>query len=86
VKTWIMVGLMVLSFSGCYDQNKSNAVEEDSIKKNEKKDVKYLLVDVRSQGEYEGGHIQGCVHIPHTQISTEIVKHAANKNQQIFLY
>ena len=27
-----------------------------------------LLIDVRSEGEYVSGHIEGAFHIPHTQI------------------
>lgn len=28
-----------------------------------------LLMDVRSEGEYASGHVEGAVHIPHTQIA-----------------
>ena len=39
-----------------------------------------LLIDVRSREEYEAGHIEGAINIPHTSIFTEIEKYAKDKH------
>jgi len=45
-----------------------------------------LVVDVRSPGEFSGGHIEGAVNIPYDVISREIEKHASEKDRPIILY
>lgn len=46
-----------------------------------------VLVDVRSKEEYDAGHIEGAVNIPHTSIFTEIEKYAKDKhNDSIIMY
>lgn len=45
-----------------------------------------LVVDVRSPGEFSGGHIEGAVNIPYDVISREIAKHGADKDRAIILY
>lgn len=45
-----------------------------------------LLVDVRSEEEYQSGHIEGAVNVPHTdtQALAEII--GTDKNQPVVLY
>lgn len=46
-----------------------------------------VLVDVRSKEEYDAGHIEGAVNIPHTSIFTEIEKYAKDKHKDsIIMY
>jgi phage shock protein E len=45
-----------------------------------------LVIDVRSQGEFSGDHIDGAVNIPYDLISHEIGKYASDKDQTIILY
>ncbi len=45
-----------------------------------------LVVDVRTAGEFAGGHFEGAVNIPFDVISREIGKHTSDKNQAIILY
>lgn len=48
--------------------------------------MKPLWVDVRTQAEFDAGHLQDAVLIPYDVISTHIGKLAKNKNQPINLY
>ena len=48
--------------------------------------AKPLIVDVRTQEEWDEGHLQSAVHIPHDEISDEIAKHAKDKQRKIVLY
>jgi len=45
-----------------------------------------LLIDVRSVGEFAGGHIDGAINIPHTRITQEIAKYETDKNRNIIVY
>lgn len=45
-----------------------------------------LLLDVRSQAEYDAGHAYGAVHIPHTEVSTKAPSLLKDKNQTIKVY
>lgn len=45
-----------------------------------------LLIDVRSNEEYESGHLPGAINIPHTEISSHLSLIGDNKNREIVLY
>jgi phage shock protein E len=45
-----------------------------------------IVIDVRSQQEWDGGHIDGAVHIPYDQIATRIAEVTTDKNAHIGLY
>lgn len=50
-----------------------------------KVDAGALLVDVRSPGEYSGGHIDGAKNIPHTEVASRLAE-LEPKEQEIVLY
>lgn len=45
-----------------------------------------ILVDVRSNQEYNEGHIQGAINIPEYEITKRVEKEIPKKNQQVVLY
>jgi len=45
-----------------------------------------IVIDVRSQAEWDGGHIDGAVHIPYDQIATGIAEVTTDKSARIGLY
>ena len=45
-----------------------------------------LVVDVRTPGEFAGGHAEGAINIPYDVISREIGNAAPDKEQAIVLY
>lgn len=45
-----------------------------------------LLIDVRSQPEFGSGHLEGALHIPHTQIVEGLSKLRVPKDQPVVLY
>jgi rhodanese-related sulfurtransferase len=49
-------------------------------------ETSWLLVDVRSREEYDGGHLQGAVHIDRSDIRSKIGYYAAPYDQRIYLY
>lgn len=45
-----------------------------------------LIIDVRSQQEWDSGHFAGAIHIPHTEIAEKISEHTNDKNAKILVY
>ena len=45
-----------------------------------------LILDVRSVDEYEGGHVDGAVHVPVSQVAERMPTIAPDKEQQIVVY
>lgn len=46
----------------------------------------YILLDVRTQAEYDEGHIPGAVLLPHDQIADKAAELLKNKDQLILVY
>lgn len=44
------------------------------------------IVDVRSQKEWDGGHIEQAIHIPHTEIADRIGEVTSDKDAKIIFY
>ena len=45
-----------------------------------------LVVDVRTSEEFERGHLESAVNIPHTQLAKNLATFGADKGRQIVLY
>lgn len=87
--------VFVISGSGCkepadvnaglvFDRNWS-ANEIDAEKLKELRDKGALIVDVRSEEEYDKAHIAGAVNILHTKIFDEIGKYAKDKKNDVIV-
>lgn len=64
-------------FAGGCDQKKQEVPAMSS---------KTLLIDVRSEEEFNSGHHAGAVNIPHTQIAEKISAFAPDKSTPLYLY
>ena len=64
-------------FSGCCKQKK-----EDVPPMSEKT----VLIDVRSEEEFNSGHHSGAVNIPHTEIAEKISAAVPDKSTPLYLY
>jgi phage shock protein E len=45
-----------------------------------------VIIDVRSEGEFNGGHIQGALNMPHNKIGGLILNQVLEKGAKILLY
>ena len=45
-----------------------------------------VWIDVRSQAEYDSGHVSGALLMPHTEIASMITAAVPDKNAEIHLY
>jgi rhodanese-related sulfurtransferase len=46
----------------------------------------YIIIDARTQEEYDAGHIPGAILIPEYEIATRAESELPNKNQLILVY
>jgi phage shock protein E len=51
-----------------------------------KVDENSTIVDVRTAREYEEGHIENAINIPHTEIGVKIADHVKNREDKITVY
>ena len=92
-KIGILLGLVgvLLGVGACQkDNSKTNETGYTQITMAEAKELfmqdgTYLIVDVRTMEEYEGGHIPGAICIPNESIGDE-VRELPDKNQLIYIY
>ena len=45
-----------------------------------------VVIDVRSKGEWDSGHVEGAILIPHTEIAAKIGEYVKDKDTPINLY
>ena len=45
-----------------------------------------VLIDVRSEAEYNSGHVRGAILIPHDRIGEKIAAAAPEKKRPVYLY
>ena len=48
--------------------------------------AKDVVIDVRTEQEFQGGHVEGAINIPHTAIGQDISKAQASKDDHVILY
>ena len=92
MKKLIILLLAALLLTGC-GQAKENDQEAVyvSITAQEAKQIMdteegYIILDVRTQEEYDGGHIPGAILIPNTEIEARAEEKLPDKNQLILVY
>lgn len=74
----------LLCVSACQGKESSQMMQTatDTAKRNQSE----IWIDVRSQEEFNAGHLQHAYHIPHDEISTKINQLVPDKNTKINLY
>lgn len=87
---WILLILLLLTACGQDKGNDQEAVYVNITAQEAKKIMDdqegYILLDVRTQEEYDQGHIPGAVVIPDTEIEARAEEVLPDKNQLILVY
>ena len=86
----ILLAVMLLTACGQGEGNNQEAVYMNITAKEAKdimdKEEGYIILDVRTQEEYDEGHIPSAILIPHTEIETEAESILADPDQLILVY
>ena len=92
MEKWIIGMLVMLLFAGC-SQAKGNPQEASFVNITAEKakqlmdtEENYIILDVRTQEEYDQGHIPGATLIPDNRIDADAEKILTDKNQLILVY
>ncbi len=87
---WILLVLMLLTACGQDKGNDQEAVYVNITAQEAKKIMDdqegYILLDVRTQEEYDQGHIPGAIVVPDTEIEARAEEVLPDKDQLILVY
>lgn len=75
MKKILIVVLLCLILTGCGSNSKDEEIKK-IMQENE-----HIIIDVRTQEEYESGHLVGAINIPYDQLSDNL-----DKSKVIFVY
>jgi rhodanese-related sulfurtransferase len=86
----IMCFASIFSLFSCNKENDS-AISYVSISAEEAKalmdsEKNYVIIDARTQEEYDEGHIEGAILMPEYEVSSRAEKELKDKNQLILVY
>ena len=95
----LLLGVLALGICGCGGAQPSEAsdgkdhgmaafqrITSDEAAKMMAEEKNYIILDVRTAGEYAGGHIPNAINVPNESINTTPPKELPDKNQRIFVY
>ena len=90
MKKLILILLAVMMLTACGQDNDRETVYMN-ITAEEAKQIMdteegYIILDVRTQEEYDEGHIPGAILIPNTEIEARAEEELTDKNQLILVY
>ena len=92
MKKWILLLLAVMLLTACGQAKENdreavyvNITAEEAKKIMDTEDG-YIILDVRTQGEYDQGHIPGAVLIPDTEIEAKAEEVLTDKDQLLLVY
>ena len=92
-KFLVMILALTVPFAciGCSGGEQSNSIVYEQISGAEAKALMeresgYIIIDARTQSEYDDGHIPGAILIPEYEIASRAEKELSDKNQLILVY
>jgi rhodanese-related sulfurtransferase len=96
-KALLLSAFLLILFSGCLGQNstqKSNyaqqlnpsKITQSQLSELIQNDDDFLLIDVRTEGEYNDGHLPGAIVIPYNEFETRYEEILEFKDKKVILY
>lgn len=79
--------ILILSSSCIFSKGEGyKRISMDEAKTLMEKEEGYILLDVRTKGEYVSGYIPGAINIPLSDIDEKIISFLPDKSQMILVY
>ena len=86
-KICLALFILILSSSCIFSKGEGyKRISMDEAKTLMEKEEGYILLDVRTNGEYESGYIPGAINIPLSDIDEKIISFLPDKSQMILVY
>ena len=86
-KICLALFILILSSSCIFSKGEGyKRISMDEAKTLMEKEEGYILLDVRTKGEYEIGYIPGAINIPLSGIDEKIISFLPDKSQMILVY
>ncbi len=91
----LLISLSLFGFSACQDGDRhvgsSEPITYAQISSEEAKSIMdrekdYIIIDARTQEEFDGGHIEGAILIPEYEIAERAEKELPDKDALILVY
>ncbi len=79
---FIPLSLLLVSCTG----NGSHHISQEALLTSIEKGTAPTIIDVRSQSEYESGHVPGAIHLPFYSLWTRQSEIGSLKKEQVVLY
>ena len=92
MRKWILILLAVVLLTACGNTNENNQeaaymnITAEEAKQIMDTETGYIILDVRTQEEYDESHIPGAIVIPNTEIETRAEQELTDKGQMILVY
>lgn len=75
-----------LLVSACQSKESTQTTNQETHTETVTQNQSEVWIDVRSKEEFDSGHLQNALHIPHEEIGGKIVQLVPNKSTKINLY
>lgn len=86
-KICLALFILILSSSCIFSKGEGyKRISMDEAKTLMEKEEGYILLDVRTKGEYESGYIPEAINIPLSDIDEKIISFLPDKSQMILVY
>ena len=86
-KICLALFILILSSSCIFSKGEGyKRISMDEAKTLMEKEEGYILLDVRTKGEYESGYIPGAINIPLSDIDEKNISFLPDKSQMILVY
>ena len=82
----ILTVLLGLSLFGCSSKANYHQIDGQSALDMMNNETDYIIIDVRTESEYQQGHIKNAINIPNETIDESVSEILTNKDQLLLVY
>ena len=87
----LIISLSLFGFVACGEDDQTTTPQYEQISAEKAKELMntekdYIILDARTQEEFDEGHIDGAILIPEYEVSNRAEKELTNKDQLILVY
>ena len=81
-----VLAAITLIFAGCAQPNGYKEITQEEAAKIMQEQSGFIILDVRTEQEFAGGHIPNAINVPNESIADKQPEQLPDKNQMILVY